>query len=40
MIRIGFWGPLYYNYSKEPKIELVLIKAPTLFRRVPYFWGI
>ena len=18
IIRIGFWGPLYYNYSKEP----------------------
>ena len=18
IIRIGFWGPIYYNYSKEP----------------------
>ena len=18
-IRIGFWGPLYYNYNKEPQ---------------------
>ena len=18
VIRIGFWGPLYYNYNKEP----------------------
>ena len=20
MIRIGFWGPLYYNYNKEPPL--------------------
>ena len=20
LIRIGFWGPLYYSYNKEPKI--------------------
>ena len=20
-IRIGFWGPLYYNYKKEPSKE-------------------
>ena len=19
IIRIGFWGPLYYNYSKDPR---------------------
>ena len=26
LIRIGFWGPLYYNYNKEPpKIELVIV---------------
>ena len=26
IIRIGFWGPLYYNYGKEPpKIVLVII---------------
>ena len=29
--RIGFWGPLYYNYNKEPpKIVLVAISAATL----------
>ena len=26
IIRIGFWGPLYYNYNKEPpKIVLVIV---------------
>ena len=26
IIRIGFWGPLYYNSNKEPpKIVLVII---------------
>ena len=26
IIRIGFWGPFYYNYNKEaPKIVLVII---------------
>ena len=29
MIRIRFWGPLYYTYDKEPpKIVKVIIKAP------------
>ena len=30
IIRIGFWGPLYYIYSKEPppKKVLVNIQAP------------
>ena len=29
-IRIGFWGPLYDNYNKEPlnKISVSNIKAP------------
>ena len=27
--RIGFWGPLYYNYSKEPP-KIVILEAPTL----------
>ena len=28
IIRIGFWGPLYYNYNKEPpKMVLEIIKA-------------
>ena len=28
IIRVGFWGPLYHNYNKEPpKIVLVIIKA-------------
>ena len=31
IIRIKFWGPLYYNYNKEPsKIVLVLVWAPIL----------
>ena len=32
IIRIGFWGILYYSYNKEPpqKIVLVIIWAPTL----------
>ena len=35
IIRTGFWGPLYYNYKKEPpKIILVNIKAP-IVRPVP-----
>ena len=25
IIRTGFWGPLYYNESKEPKMVLVII---------------
>ena len=30
IIRIGFWGILYYSYNKEPpKIVQVMIKAPT-----------
>ena len=31
--RIGFWGPVYYTYNKEPpqKIVLVIIRAPVLF---------
>ena len=29
MIRIEFWGPLYYIHNKEPpKIVKVIIKAP------------
>ena len=29
IIRIGFWGPRYYNcYKEPPKIVLVIIKAP------------
>ena len=31
-IRIGFWGPLYYNYGEEPlKIVQVILKS-TPFR--------
>ena len=31
IIRIGFWGPLYYNCNKEPpKIVWVIMKAPIL----------
>ena len=31
MIRIGFGGPLYYSYNKEPpKIVLVMIKVSIL----------
>ena len=32
IIRKGFWGPLYCNYSKDPpkKVVLVIIKAPIL----------
>ena len=31
MIRIGFWGPLYYSYDEEPpKIVSVNIKASIL----------
>ena len=30
-IRIGFWGPLYHNYNKDPpSIVLVTIWAPIL----------
>ena len=30
VIRIGFWGPLYYSYNNKepPKIVLVIIAAP------------
>ena len=32
IIATGFWGPLYYNYNKEPpKKLLVIIKAPILY---------
>ena len=35
-IRRGFWGPLYFNYNKEPpKIVLVSIKARILGFKVP-----
>ena len=31
IIRIGFWGPFYYNYNQEPPtIVLVILKAPIL----------
>ena len=32
IIRIGLWGPLYYNYNQEPPQNsiLVIIKAPIL----------
>ena len=31
IFRIGFWGPLYYKYYKEPpKIVSAIIKAPIL----------
>ena len=31
IVRIGFWGPSYYKYNKEPpKILLVIIWAPIL----------
>ena len=32
IIRIGFWGPLYYNYNKEPQNPILIIKAPTLLQ--------
>ena len=30
IIRIGFWGPLYYNHSKEPPKKLIqaLLRRP------------
>ena len=28
IIRIGFWGPLYYHCNKEPPTVLVIIPAP------------
>ena len=37
IIRIGFGGPLHYNYDKEPpqkhKIVLVIMKAPIVDRK-------
>ena len=28
-IGIGFWGPLYHNYTEEPpKVVLVIIETP------------
>ena len=31
IVRIGFWGPLYYNYDQKPPIiVLVIIRAPIL----------
>ena len=32
MIRVGFWGPLYYSYNKEPPkyVVQVIIQAPIL----------
>ena len=30
IIRIGFWGPLYYTYNKETKIFSVILSAPIL----------
>ena len=34
-MRIGFWGPFYYNYNKEhPKIVQVIIKAPILLNKL------
>ena len=36
IIRIGFWGPFYYNYHKEPpKIALVILQAPKLHPIIP-----
>ena len=33
MIRIWFWGPLYYKYNKEPpKFLLVLFNSPVVTR--------
>ena len=33
IIRLGFWGRWYYNCNKEPpKIVLVIIEAPTVYR--------
>ena len=26
ILRIGFWGPLYCNYNKDPQTVLVMIK--------------
>ena len=34
IIRIGFWGILYYTYNKEPPKPIVIIKAPTLAQAV------
>ena len=31
VIRIGFWGSVYYSYNKKPpRIILVVISAPTV----------
>ena len=36
IIRIGFGGPLYYMYHKEPpKIVVVILKAPTVHQGNP-----
>ena len=38
-IRIGFGGPLNYNYNNEPpKIVLVVIWAPILSLKTRAFW--
>ena len=37
MIRIGFWGPLYYTYNKEPSATRTLnpnIQKESSFNRV------
>ena len=31
IIRVGFWGPLYYNYNKDPQnIAWAVLEAPIL----------
>ena len=32
IFRIGFGWLLYYNYNKEPRNPIVILKAPTLLR--------
>ena len=36
IIRIGFRGPLYYNYKKESTKIVLTIKAPTVSILKPY----
>ena len=38
MIRIGFGGPLYYNYNKEPP-KIVLVITRPYIRVFRFVWG-
>ena len=38
MIRIGFWGPVYYNYNKEPPKYYRQLLRP-LYYLIPGYFG-